>query len=165
METIPEPIPKILTRHVPNVYFDKSTGRRGEMFAINIADDSNIHYENIFPQILSKNTKHSANVSLERMPIRKTEFVSAGAEKQPTFYDRKYTLVERKVVVPLMAGQKSNVQFPSVATSPRLALNEEKQLQDLEKLPMKRKLQKLDSFIAFKGEELKIKLAPNGQPY
>jgi hypothetical protein len=38
------------------------------------------------------------------MPIRKTEFVSAGAEKQPTFYDRKYTLVERKVVVPLMAG-------------------------------------------------------------
>jgi len=49
METIPEPIPKILTRHVPNVYFDKSTGRRGEMFAINIADDSNIHYENIFP--------------------------------------------------------------------------------------------------------------------
>ena len=30
---------------------------------------------------------------------------------------------------------------------------------------MKRKLQKLDSFIAIKGEDLKIRLAPNGQPY
>ena len=74
------------------------------------------------------------------MPVRKTEFESAGAEKQPTFYDRKYTLVEKKVVVPYLSGQKSILQLPSVATSPRAALNEEKQLQDLEKLPMKRKL-------------------------
>ena len=104
IETITEPVPTILQRHVPNVFFDRQTGRRGEMFALNASDDSNIHYENIFPQILSKNIKHSSNVSLEKMVVRKTEFDSAGAEMQPTFYDRKYTLIEKKVPVPILVG-------------------------------------------------------------
>jgi len=89
---------------VPNVFFDRQTGRRGAMLALNASDDSNINYENIFPQILSKNIKHSSNVSLEKMVVRKTEFESACGEKQPTFYDRKYTLIEKKVPVPILMG-------------------------------------------------------------
>ncbi len=37
-------------------------------------DDSNIEYNNIFPQILSKNRKIAVNVSLDKMPERRAAF-------------------------------------------------------------------------------------------
>jgi len=33
---------------------------------VNLADDSNIEYKNIFPEILAKNKKQTINISLEK---------------------------------------------------------------------------------------------------
>jgi hypothetical protein len=76
------PLPDILKRHVPNVYFSKFTSRKDE--APVLTDDSNIEYRNIFPSILSKNKKIAINVSLERMPERHNDW---GAQSPSPSYD------------------------------------------------------------------------------
>jgi hypothetical protein len=66
-----------------------------------ITDDSNIEYKNIFPQILSKNKKISVNISLDRMPQRRTEVT---VKSSAPSYNPNYNLIEKRIIVPALGG-------------------------------------------------------------
>jgi len=79
-------------------------------------DDSNIEYNNIFPQILSKNRKITVNVSLEKMPERRAAFGGSGigltghdAQRMggEMYYDLNYNQIEKKTIAAMISGKKN----------------------------------------------------------
>lgn len=180
---IPAPVSEIISKHVPNVYFSKFSHRRGDLFMANMNDDSNIDYDNIFPEILSKNKKLAVNVNLERMPIRNSDPAAAvsGSLKsispKPS-YEVRYNLIDKRILVPNLAGgasgQISKLRLPSLIptglSSPRNEDQEVRyqshtlmgQLANMEKLSMKKKINRLEGIIAAQGE-FKARLRPDGR--
>jgi hypothetical protein len=117
IQAVPSKVPDILTRHVPNVLFSKYTSRKTDLLTVNLTDDSNIEYNNIFPSILSKNKKIAVNVSLERQADRNTSFILNSNTPHPN-YTPTYKLIDKKINVPNFSGKQSFKNLPSLL-SPR----------------------------------------------
>jgi len=107
-KSVPPQAPEGIKSHIPNIYLNKYSSRRNDLMTVILNDDSNIEYNNIFPKILSKNTKIAVNVSLDKMPERKGALFGQ-KELSPTgqpqrmggemYYDLNYKHIDKKVLV------------------------------------------------------------------
>lgn len=110
-------MPDILQRHVPNIFINKFSSRKNDLLTVNLTDDSNIEYKNIFPSILSKNRKIAVNVSLQRQADRPNDWTSPNSSHP--MYQPSYKLVEKKVIAPSFGAHiKSRPKLPSLLSSP-----------------------------------------------
>ncbi|CDW77148.1 UNKNOWN [Stylonychia lemnae] len=85
--------------HIPNVYISKFSNRKNEALKVNIADDSNIEYKNIFPEILARNKKQAINISLDKQTDRSKIYKDLANAPQ---YTISYNLTEKKSQAPLI---------------------------------------------------------------
>ena len=114
----PQPAPgdaPAIRSHIPNIYLNKYSSRRGDLLTMVMNDDSNIEYNNIFPQILSKNRKIAVNFSLEKMPERRAAFGGSGigltghdAQRMggEMYYELNYNQTEKKTIAATINGKR-----------------------------------------------------------